>query len=73
VKDEDRYGRQLLILCAREDERLNRQAALKKRAPLWKRWAIGLLVLNEVRGVIMTAPAWIALWHWIGHRWTVSL
>jgi len=50
VKDEDRYGRQLLILCAREDERLNRQAALKKRAPLWKRWAIGLLVLNEVRG-----------------------
>ena len=68
IEDEDRYGRQLLLLCAREDERNTRQAALKRRAPWWKRWAIGLIVLNEVRGVVMTAPAWVALWHWVAHR-----
>ena len=68
MKDEDRYGRQLLILCAREDERKARQAALKRRAPQWKRWAIGLLVLNEIRGAVMTAPAWLLLFRSWFHK-----
>ena len=68
MKDEDCYGRQLLILCAREDERNARLAALKRRAPAWKRFAIGLFFLNEVRGIIMTAPAWFALFKVWSHH-----
>jgi len=52
LRDEDCYGRQLLMLCAREDERNARRAALKRRAPLWKRWVIGLLVLLVIRCII---------------------
>lgn len=33
------------------------------------RWAgIALLIANEVRGVIMTAPIWVALWHYWFHK-----
>ena len=36
--------------------------------PWLKRAGLVLIVVNEIRGVVMTAPAWVALWrYWIHH------
>lgn len=33
-----------------------------------RRWTLLAILANEARGIVMTAPAWFALWrHWTHH------